>query len=296
MTFNKGGLRVPFFILLLILSAGLGYVMDAGAAKGTSSEKDIIERAAQLGARKERKQALELLSHSLAKETNKKTSAYREILTAFEEIALTFYSDKAQQLYELGLSLRMTNPTAALQRLTEASRIEADNVLLRIEKSRLQAALGDCSKADELSRELLKEAPVLEAAQLLAAQTAVCQSEYDRANALRGEVEIKSSTMAIQWLSLEAHQAMKQNQHHKVLDLVTQMKKLEPRFPETDYWQWRAERALKKDSEKSAQSYLNSCKSLSPRLAREFSSEVNLCSRIAEVDQSIKRLGGEVTK
>lgn len=273
---------------VLILSAPFFILSAAAAPATTETYKDIIDKALHLSVQKDRTQAIQVLVKSIQKES-KKAAPPKELVSALEDVATVFYSDKAQQLYELAISLRMNSPSLALQRLAEALRLEPDNLQVELEQVRLHVILNDCSKAESLASNLQQNIPYLESIQLVATQVALCQGQFDKAGQLRSGVDTKKSPMAIFWYSTEADQALRSSQPLKALELAGAMQKLEPRFAESHYWQWKAETELKKTSEKSAQKYLNSCKGLSARHFREYLAEPIMCRRVAEVEASLKK-------
>lgn len=273
---------------VLIVSAPFFIFQAAAAAPATETYKDIIDKSLHLSVQKDRTQAIQILVKSIQKES-KKSGPTKELVGALEDVATVFYSDKAQQLFELAISLRMNSPSIALQRLTEALRLEPDNLQIELEQIRLHVILNECSKAESLTASLQQAIPFLESIQLMATQVALCQGQFDKAAQLRAGVDTKKSAMAIFWYSTEADQALRSNQPSRALELASAMQKIEPRFSESHYWQWKAENELKKSSEKSAQNYLNSCKGLSARHFREYLAEPTMCRRVSEVETSLKK-------
>lgn len=262
-----------------------------GLPPTTETYKDIIDKALALSLQKDRRQAIQVLNKSIQKESQKGPPP-KELISALDEVATIFYSDKAQQLYELAISLRMTNPSVAVQRLDEASRLEPEQLDVQLEQARLHIILNDCSRAESIATNL-EPLNDLESVQLVNAQVALCQGQFEKATRIRGAVDPKKSNLMTYWLSVEADQALRSGNAAKAMEIVGQLKKLSPQFPETYYWQWRGETELKKATEKSAQSYLNSCKTISPRLSRQFLAEPMLCRRVAEVEASLKKMNHE---
>ncbi len=273
---------------VLVLSAPFFISLANAAASTTETYKDIIDKALHLSVQKDRVQAIQILAKSISKES-KKSPPPKDLVLALEDVAAVFYSDKAQQLFELAISLRMNSPSIALQRLSEALQLEPDNLQVELEQIRLQLILNECSKAESLVASLQQRIPAVESVQLIATQVALCQGHFEKAAQLRGAIETKKSPMAIFWYSTEADQALRSSQPQKALELATLMLKVEPRFSESHYWLWKAETELKKTSEKSAQNYLNSCKGLSARHFREYLAEPTMCRRVAEVEASLKK-------
>ncbi|HWU44304.1 MAG TPA: hypothetical protein VN132_12725, partial [Bdellovibrio sp.] len=83
--------------------------------------KDIIEKAYNLSLQKDRQQALNILLSALQKETRPQNIA--ELRKVLSDVSHVFFSDKAQQLYETGISFRKTDLNQAQTKLTEALRI-----------------------------------------------------------------------------------------------------------------------------------------------------------------------------
>ncbi|PWU18991.1 MAG: hypothetical protein C5B49_06450 [Bdellovibrio sp.] len=268
--FNLGA---PFF--LLPVSAAENY-------------KDVIERAQQLSLRHERSRAIQLLLKTVQKDA-KKGTAPKEVSAALEDIAMDFYGEKSQQLYELAISNRLNNPPMALQWLTEAQKVEPDNAQIRLEISRTSLLLGDCSHAESEITALLKEIPVLEALQLGAAQVEVCQGRFEKAAQLRSAVDTKKSNFTVFWLSLEADRSIRSGQHQKASDLADQMTAVDARFPEAHYWKWKSLTEQKMAAELPAQDYISHCRKLTPRQIRDYLPEPMLCRRLSEVEASLKK-------
>ncbi len=96
--------------------------------------------------------------------------------------------------------------------------MEPDQLSVELELARLQIFLGDCSKADSSAVQLNQSIPYLESIQLLAAQTAICQGQFERATQLRQAIELKKSPLAVFWSSADADLALRSSQPQKALD------------------------------------------------------------------------------
>lgn len=300
---RKGApLRAPFYFYSLpVLLAGLlgsaslvwaaptpPAPVDHSGLQKTETYRDIIDKAQALSLQKERSHALQLLSSSIVRES-KKGPAPRELVAALEEIAFLFLSDKAQQQYELALSLRPNEPQLALQRLNDAAKLEPDNVQIQLEQFRLGAILGNCGEAASSIQKLQMALPSLEALKLAAAQAFLCQGQFQGASEIRAGIDLKKNPLALFWQVFDAELLFRQSKLDKAQDVLVNLQKASPQFPETYYWQWRVEREQRRPGERPALKYVALCKSLSARSYRQYLQEPFLCRRLPEVESSLKK-------
>lgn len=270
------------------LTVALFFAIAIQAAPTVETYRDIIEKAHNLSLQKDRIQAVTILLGALKKES-KKSVAQRELLAALDQVSKIFYSDKAQQLYELGLSLKSTDPNLALSRLQEAARLEPENLSIEIALARFALSVGDCDGAEAriLSRKELF--PAVEELKLLAAQTALCASKLPDYAALRTPSDFKSPSLGLHWHVAEAEYLLKMKAHAKASEMANLAQKSDPGFPEAYYWQWKTAVVAKEKSGKVGQKYLNLCKGLNSAKQRLYSPEPQLCRRISEVETFLKK-------
>jgi hypothetical protein len=270
------------------LIVALFFILGAKPGGGVETYQDIIEKAYNLSLQKDRNQAVTVLLGALRKES-KKSVAQKELSGALEQVSRVFYSDKAQQLYELALSLRTTDPSLALSKLQEAARLEPDNISIEVALARLALSNGDCAGA---AGRLLKQkdlVPVLEELRLVAAQTALCQGRFTDYTALRNPAEWKNSSFSSFWQTAEMEYLYRTGAFTKTEDLSLALQKQDPGFPEPLYWQWKTEVELKQKPDKAGQKYLSQCKTLNSRQQRLYLSEPMLCRRTTEVETFLKK-------
>lgn len=270
------------------IAVALFFTKFSAAAAG-ETYKDIIEKAYNLSLQKDRAQAISILTGALKKE-GKKSAAQKELAAALDQVSKVFYSDKAQQLYELGLSLKASDPATATSKLQEASRLEPDNMSIEIALGRLALSSGDC---DGAANRISKQKDLLQASEelrLLAAQVSLCQGKLEDYVNFRGVQDTKKSAFSTFWLSAEAEYLFKTGSFGKVQDLTESIQKTDARFPEASYWRWKAETELKQKSDKSAQKYINLCKTLNSRQFRQYLPEPQLCRRTAEIESFLKKI------
>jgi hypothetical protein len=269
------------------IPVALFFAVSVGWAAG-ETYKDLIEKAYNLSLQKDRVQAMNILTGALKRE-GKKSSAQKELSAALEQVSKVFYSDKAQQLYELGLSLKNTDPGTAAAKLQEASRLEPDNISIEIALGRQSVAMGDCDGAGARVNKHRELFQAVEELRLLAAQVSLCQGRLDDYANLRIPQDLKNSSLNLFWLSAEAEYLQKNANPSKSQEATQNMTKISAVFPETFYWKWKTELDLKLKAEKSAQRYLSLCKTMTSRLQREFLAEPLLCRRTTEVETFLKK-------
>jgi hypothetical protein len=259
-------------------------------AKNVSVEtyQDIIDKAYNLSLQKDRTQAVSVLLGALKKES-KKSTAQKELGAALEQVSKVFYSDKAQQLYELALSLKATDPSVALSKLQEAARLEPDNTSIEVAVARLAIATNDCATA---SARILKQKDLLssiEELRLVAAQVALCQGKFPDYLAQKGSVDMKNSSLSSFWQTAELEYLYRTSAFSKVQEIAAALQNQDPSFPEALYWEWKAGVELKAKADKAGQKYLSQCKTMNSRQVRVYLPEPMLCRRTAEVETFLKK-------
>ncbi len=270
-----------------LFGVALFFGWNAGATK-VETYQDLIEKAYNLSLQKDRLQAINLLVSATQKES-KKGPPPKELLVALEEVSTVFYSDKAQQTFELALSLRSSDPALAVSKLNEAARLEPDNLQIMLEQIRLQISSGDCDGALKVVQKHRERNPYSEDLRLVLAQSLVCHGKFQEFQALRGPGDLKKNGRELYWQRLDLEHAFRTGAFAKGRDLAVQFSKNEPTFPEFFYWTWKLNQSLKVVDERSGTKYLTMCKSLSSRLMRQFQAEPRLCRNVAEVEAETKK-------
>jgi Putative Zn-dependent protease, contains TPR repeats len=256
----------------------------------SETHKDIIAKAYNLSLQKDRQQALLILNSAIKKET--RPQAVTELKKTASELAQIFLSDKAQQLFEMGISLRKTDPNQALAKLNEASRAEADNSAVVNELARLLIGKNDCSGAKEALSKLTLLLPYDEELKLTNAQALLCQGTSFELNQAVSGVDMKKSPLALFWYSVDIEKAVKEANFVKAQESQTALQKLDPKYPESLYWNWKIAFLQKRKNLESAQKYVMSCKNISASQYRQYMIDPMLCRHLSEVESEIKGLNG----
>jgi hypothetical protein len=259
------------------------------AAGRTETDKDLIEKAYNLSLQKDRTQAVGLLV-TVIKREGKKGNAAKDLVSALTQVATVFYSDKAQQLYELGISLKTTDPALALAKLQEADRLEPENLSITLELARIAITQNDCDGALGRLKKIKDEVELLDEARLVQAQAQLCLGELQDFQLSRANMDVKKSPLSLYWQMADVVSAFKSENFLKARELARAVEAADHAFPEPHYWEWRADQELKLKAEHAAQKYLSACKALSPRQTREYLKEPLLCHRTTEVETFLKKM------
>lgn len=265
---------------------------DLSLAKLPKSEthKDIIEKAYNLSLQKDRQQALHILLNALHKET--RTQNVSELKKAVAEISNIFFSDKAQQLFETGVSLRKSDLSQAFEKMSEASRLEPDNFTVVNELVRLLIAKGDCKGAQEAVQVQLNLVSFDEDLKLSLAQTLSCQGKWVEYQKIADSVSVKKSIQQKFWIALDIEKFLVLKNYQKAQDALLGLKKIDEKYPESSYWSWKLSRAQKKRNVEEAHKYVMACKNISANQYRQYMIDPMLCRRLTEVENELKGLNG----
>ncbi|MBO9668575.1 MAG: hypothetical protein J7501_17385 [Bdellovibrio sp.] len=285
---------------LLKAAFGAAFLFASPAYSQSKAEtyKDIIEKAYNLSLQRDRQQALNILTSAIQRET--RPQAQSELKKAALDVAHVFFSDKAQQLYETSVSLRKNDLNQAINKLSEAQRIEPDNLAIVAELSRLMIAKGDCSNAQEMITKSLKLVPFDEELKLSNSQALVCQGQWLEYGKTFDPAEARKSPYQKFWIALEVEHQLKVKNLSKAQEWAASLKKLDAKYPEASYWAWRAAQpleGLKKGNATNlddAQKYVMTCKNISASQYRQYMIDPMLCRRVVEVEGEIKGMNGTV--
>lgn len=258
-------------------------------SKKAETSKDIIEKAYNLSLQKDRPQAITILVNAIKQENNRSGNTV-ELKKVLQQISYVFYSDRAQQTYELALSLRKTDPAQALQKMNEALRMETDNLTLFTEMQRMVLLKGDCSTAlDNIVKGRVRD-PFDEHLLLLQAQAQACLGNWEDYKKTRDSLDIKKSNLQRFWLGLEIELALYEKSLTKAKEQMAVLQKLDSKYPELLYWQWRV--ASGADKGVLAQKYVKECKNISATVYRQYMTDVNLCRKVGEVETATTNSNG----
>ncbi len=268
----------------LLFSASIAYSQGVKVSR-SETYQDIIAKAQNLALQKDRQQAMNILSNAISKETPKNI-ANVELKKSLNELATVFFSDKTQQLYEVAITLKRTDLSQSLQKIAEAQRIEPDNILLALEQARLLIAKADCSGAEEITIKQRSINPHFEEMNLVHSQAAYCLSKLPVFAKGAEVIDMKRSALSKFWMILEAEKQIKDKNMLKAAETLNALKKIDPQYPEIDYWLWKIDQLNKKKSPALAEKYVMTCKNISAYLYRQYMMDPMLCRHKAEMEIS----------
>lgn len=252
--------------------------------------KDLIEKAYNLSLQKDRQQALNILSSAIQREV--RPQALMELKRTASEVATVFLSDKAQQLFETGVSLRKTDLNQAFDKLNESLRTEPDNSSIVTEAARVLIARGDCKNAQEIVQKQLLLINFDEDLKLSLAQTLVCQEKWQEYQKIVDSVAFKKSPQQKFWWILEIDKYLSTKSLLKAQESLNILKKIDDKYPEVSYWIWKLGHIQKKPNHLEGQKYVMTCKNISANQYRQYMIDPMLCRHLNEVEGELKGTHG----
>lgn len=225
----------------------------------------------------------------LAQNAPKSESGFAQFYEQYVNIAELFFYDKTQQLFETATALKNTDIKLAGQKMREALAVEPDNVLILKEIGRIELASANCSQAKEFSSKSREVNPYSEELLLLDYQTDNCLNQLTAAIPPKPSAQLKKILLQEYWNVLDVEVSFKRGQFDRASETAKSAMAAKKVIPEIYYWAWKLSVAKKLEAESLAQKYISSCKALSSRQIRELSIEPNLCKRISEVENYLKK-------
>jgi hypothetical protein len=268
--------------------AALFFTQLTFALKKSESAADIIEKAQNLSLQKERSQAVLILVNATKREIKKNPQAAKELIVALDKISSVFYSDKAQQLFELSLSLKNSDINLAINRLQEAQKMEPENLSILLEIGRNLIIKNECDQAVDHFTKYKEINPFSEDVELAFAQALVCAGKFETYRSIRQKAEDKKGVNFIYWGTVDAEYHFKSSQNVRAKDICRSILLRNPHYPEPYFCLWRVE-----NNEEMASKYLNLCKGISVKSQREFIKDPQLCRRVSEVEVFIKKFNNQ---
>lgn len=261
-------------IFILVFFFGFQDAFAVSGPKGNDLENQIFENIQA----KKRWKALDLIQQVYKSE--KKNPAKQILSLKAQEVAELFFFDKAQQKYESAMSLTVSDPSSVPSELEQAKKLEPDNLKIDLAIVRMHLANKDCLMATEGLKKWLDYAELIELIALAKAQINLCA----------GNITLSySQGSGIFWLNVELERLLKNGLYARAFELANQAIQIDSKFPESYYWLWKAESAMKTKAEFNASKYISLCKGLTSRQRTRYQAEPNLCLRVTEVETAAKK-------
>ena len=202
--------------------------------------------------------------------------------SAQREVGETFFSERAQHLYEVGVSQTYKGDVGAVRSLAGALEIEPENLKILLTLGRNHLSQGNCAQVTEIVDKIVKNYFLLEERYILSGQLLVCKKKLEELRELILPPEFFSPPYRLyaMILSLRAAEVAKDISLIKTLGL--ELTKTEPQLPESYYWLWKHEpkKSLRKEY---SDRYLSLCQNWSAKEKRKYYLEPILCNLVEEV-------------
>lgn len=283
-------LRAAAFAAVLFISAFPQTGLAQGKPKAKTTQKtetfrDIIEKAQLLSLQKDRQQAVMILEMALKKEGPRSVGA-AEIKKQIIELSRIFISDKTQGLFELGMSFLPKDINQANQKITEALRLEPDNVQLLLTQMRLSLNKRDCSQAAGIFKKqnLKRLTPIDPELDLMQTQIAFCQKSMVELQAFFVG-DYKKNPFLKYWYNMEIQRCIEERNFSRAKDLIVESQKMDSNYAEVFFLDWKLNQQAENKNVPAGQKYLLMCKSVSPQEFRSYFIDPTYCSNTQEVEK-----------
>lgn len=278
---------MKYYLIVFLFSLGVHaekLVVNETSKRETYS--DLIKKAQNLSLQKDRLQAAKILTRAIRKEHG---SARRELLAALKELTEIFYSEKAQQLYELGESIKTSSAPTAIERFGEALKLEFNNVQILRVMARAELSIAACDRALDLSNQALDTNPFEEDIILLKAQSLACLNRSAEVNQLLDQTDYKKSSFRIYFDLVRAQTYLFEEKAQQAESFVDRVISVDSKYPESYYWLALIKAKLKKEALDAKQKYVSLCLNVSADLRRKYQFEPRLCLEKKNIEAEVER-------
>ncbi|MEY4617377.1 MAG: hypothetical protein RJB66_2337 [Pseudomonadota bacterium] len=260
--------------LFLFLSSSLGWTKKI--PENLETFQDQILKSQVLLLQRDRNQASQILIGTIAKE-GLKSVAFPELKRALKKTAELFFSEKAQQSYEVAIADYNLNRAQAAENLKEALKIEPMNGSILKSLSFALLAIKECQQSQKYLSDLLKINPFDPDIENLQTLIFICQNNRTQSLENLNKVELSSVSPSFLIVNRFRVSAFELNK-----DSNTQ--KLDDENPELLYVAWALEKDLLQKrllSEK----YKNLCHKL-PSFDKAYHwMDPWVCDHVKEIDE-----------
>ena len=240
--------------------------------------------------KKNRGAALELITKKIISSDG---AVKENIYGLFHKISRIFLNEKTHQLYELALTTKKTDVNQAQQKIEEALKLEPDHWLLKLELSRMFLANGDCLNASQQLEPLRKLASFDEELNLATAFLLDCDKKLNSIQILKLKKDSRQVTSEVLWKSLNTLLDSKEYLDTNDDDFKI-LRKIDPDYPELDYFEWKYSLKAKQVKISLAQSYVVRCRNLTSQQMRKYIYDPFLCRRVTEVAADLRKMNKKI--
>lgn len=273
-------------LAIMFIYLGLAWAQQppaVGSGASRESYLDIISKAQNLTLQRDRLQATQILIRA-SKVEKPGSVAQRQLRQTLTTLAEVLYTEKGQQLFELGQSL--AEPKLAVEKFAEALVLEPGNTKIMKNLARAKLRAQECSEALAASDKALEVDPCSPELQLVRLQALQCQGEQETAHAyLLSQTEnLRALRPAFELAVLR--DLMGQKHWLDVRRKANEYKNLDKDFPEFHWVLFRAGQELKAADIQSGERYLRACQTPAlEKIRRRYEIEPSLCLAQREVEK-----------
>lgn len=272
---------------ILVFLAGAAFAKTE--PQKTPAFREIIKNAQELTLDKERLKASELLIKAIRKES-KDSVAHRELVKALESLSEVFYTEKAQQIYELGRVVFKTDPLGSISHFKEALKEDPNNVFILKSLARANLFLGDCANTLAISEEGLEVNPFSKDFALVKIQALACLKKGTEMKTYLASVETSWGPLNRYIEMAKAQVSFFEEKYDLAFTLAEKVKTEDPNFPEAYYWlgQVQKVRAPKQDNVYN-RIYVKLCQEGKEKIEKKYEHEPRLCQESKAVEMSLEK-------
>ena len=191
--------------------------------------KDIIQKSKLLSLQRDRIQAAQILRMAILKE-GPQSEAAKELVPQLKKASEIFYTDKAQQFYELAESMQTENPAVAIDTFKDALKVEDSNVAVLKGLSRQYLRMDDCNNSLNAAQKAENMNPFLEDIAYIKAEALACLNKWD---AMELWVADKKWVKGPRWQFWQSLLYKNKNENWKAVESLSDAIKKDPDFPES---------------------------------------------------------------
>jgi hypothetical protein len=254
--------------------------------KAASSQKIISEVEKFLLEKKRDSAVNRILQDFPALSADEKKQVYPMYLKA----SRLFYLDRIQQNFESLLQLKKTDLPGAQVRIQELISKEPHHVGLIAEDVRMDIQNNTC-KAGLLKTEQFRKRIIFdEEINLMHAFSLFCVEKLTDSTLNRLKKETYDIEKLEIWKTLEGLIQIKALENTSKPLLKNPEAKAQSSYPEHDYFLWKLSLATRRPRISTANTYLESCRSISGKQLQDWGWDPFLCRRTAEVESDLAKL------
>ncbi len=285
MLFNKRITKVSIFkISILLLASQLALASNIKNTK--ENYKSIIKKARNLSLQHERVQACQLLKSAIQQYPNNKI-ANTELVKNLKLLSEFFYTDKGLQFFELAKTSSANNPSDALDLLSDADKLEKENVKISNLSALIHLQQSKCEKALISAEKSLSLNPYSEEAQTIKLQSLSCLNDIEKFNEFEKQLDLNWKNKSPYYLNIKLKFTLQSKDLKNINSLLVQLNNIAKDFP--DYYLRLSEKPGEEKNIKNLINYVQSCKDID-KIRKKYEYEPQLCFSVEEVNKKIKNL------